>query len=142
MHFVEQSCTLCAGKMFSFFCVLEELKCLAAALYSYSPNLEEMAQCSMITPLTFSQTVSETTSRGHALLQGELCTLRFCFFETAQENSANSPSWCHSRHIHHAWERCSDVAGVDGRQLVSNRSQMTTPISATRRNLVCVGNCK
>lgn len=34
-------------------CVLGDLKCLAAALYSYSPNLEEMAQCSMITPLTF-----------------------------------------------------------------------------------------
>lgn len=52
VHSLEQLCTL-VGKMFSFFCVLGDLKCLAAALYSYSPNLEEVAQCSMITPLTF-----------------------------------------------------------------------------------------
>lgn len=55
-HSWEKTCTLCAGKYvvvaFSN-CVLGDLKCLAAALYSYSPNLEEMAQCSMITPLTF-----------------------------------------------------------------------------------------
>lgn len=50
-----------------------------------------------------------------------------------QENSANSPSWFHSRCVHHAGEHCSDMAGVDGRQLVSYRSHMTTPISVTER---------
>lgn len=54
-------------------------KSLAASLNSYSPNLEKIAHCSMITPLTFPQTVTKTTSRGHTLLQGEICILRYCF---------------------------------------------------------------
>lgn len=43
------------------------------------PTLNKIAHCSMITPLTFSQTVTKTTSRGHTLLQGKICILRYCF---------------------------------------------------------------
>lgn len=40
---------------------------------------KKIAHCSMITPLTFSQTVTKTTSRGHTSLQGKICILRYCF---------------------------------------------------------------
>lgn len=79
VHLLEKTRRGCLSKMVLFYWVLGIWSFLAVALNSYSPNLEKMAQCSMITPLIFPQTVTKTTSRGHILLGGKICIVRYCF---------------------------------------------------------------
>ena len=64
----------------------------------------------MITPLTFSQTVTKTTSRGHTLLQGKICIQDIVSFENTLETFCFGilPSeccFCNAKHSNMSWKR-------------------------------------
>lgn len=102
------------------------------------PTLKKMAQCSMITPLIFSQTVTKTTSRGHILLQGKICIVRYCFLWKYMEDLW---LWYLAFWVLFLLSTAtylgvgySDTVTTGRRQLVSYRS-VTKPVMITWRNL-------
>lgn len=147
MHCYKGSGNLICSKWFCFseFWGLGS-KCLATALNCYSPNLEKIAHCSMITPLTFSQTVTKTTSRGHTLLWGKICILRYCFLWKYIWDLFTLVSWLLSVVfamlstaicLAVGW---SDTVSTDGRTLVSYQLQVPKPFRITKRNFVLASN--